>query len=158
MTQEASPKPPEPTVTYVVKVGHASAPQTLEVHAAQGDIYAQLIGNRIGRRGNEAPPARLVAKKGTTLVPTAAGLKGKRIGVQRSTIHDRFVTDTFKDSLFEHNNPDFSSYPLEGKHRPLACDRCHASEALRNGTSAVRWRLGYLQCKDCHANPHKEGS
>jgi len=43
-------------------------------------------------------PARLVAKKGTTLVPTAAGLKGKRIGVQRSTIHDRFVTDTFKDS------------------------------------------------------------
>jgi len=43
-------------------------------------------------------PARLVAKKGTTLVATAAGLKGKRIGVQRSTIHDRFVTDTFKDS------------------------------------------------------------
>jgi arginine/ornithine transport system substrate-binding protein len=43
-------------------------------------------------------PARLVARKGSTLVPTAAGLKGKRIGVQRSTIHDRFVTDTFKDS------------------------------------------------------------
>jgi arginine/ornithine transport system substrate-binding protein len=43
-------------------------------------------------------PARLVAKKGTTLLPTAAGLKGKRIGVQRSTIHDRFATDTFKDS------------------------------------------------------------
>jgi arginine/ornithine transport system substrate-binding protein len=42
--------------------------------------------------------ARLVAKKGTTLVPTAAGLKGRRIGVQRSTIHDRFATDTFKDS------------------------------------------------------------
>jgi xanthine dehydrogenase YagR molybdenum-binding subunit len=38
MSQDASPKPPEPTVTYVVKVGHASAPQTLEVHAAEGDI------------------------------------------------------------------------------------------------------------------------
>ena len=49
-------------------------------------------------------------------------------------------------------------YPLEGKHRPLACDRCHATERLRNGTSAVRWRLGYLRCKDCHANPHTEGS
>jgi arginine/ornithine transport system substrate-binding protein len=43
-------------------------------------------------------PARLIARKGTTLVATAAGLKGKRIGVQRSTIHDRFATDTFKDS------------------------------------------------------------
>jgi hypothetical protein len=48
-------------------------------------------------------------------------------------------------------------YPLEGKHRPLTCDRCHTSELLRNGTSAVRWRLGYLLCKDCHANPHREG-
>jgi len=38
MSQDASPKPPEPTVTYVVKAGHASAPQTMEVHAAQGDI------------------------------------------------------------------------------------------------------------------------
>jgi len=43
-------------------------------------------------------PARLVSKKGTAFVPTAAGLKGKRVGVQRSTIHDRFATDTFKDS------------------------------------------------------------
>ena len=43
-------------------------------------------------------PARLVAKKGVTLAATSAGLKGKRIGVQRSTIHDRFATDTFKDS------------------------------------------------------------
>lgn len=43
-------------------------------------------------------PARLIAKKGTTLMPSAAGMKGKRIGVQRSTIHDRFATDTFKDS------------------------------------------------------------
>ena len=42
-------------------------------------------------------PARLVAKAGSNLqVP--AGLKGKKIGVQRSTIHDRFATDTFKDS------------------------------------------------------------
>ncbi len=45
---------------------------------------------------------------------------------------------------------------LEGKHRPLACDKCHAPAELRNGTTAVRWRLGYRQCKDCHANPHQE--
>ena len=43
-------------------------------------------------------PARLVAKAGAALTATPEGLKGKRIGVQRSTIHDRFVTDTFKAS------------------------------------------------------------
>ena len=45
-----------------------------------------------------ATPARLIARKGTTLVPTPDGMKGKRIGVQRSTTHDRFATDTFKNS------------------------------------------------------------
>jgi arginine/ornithine transport system substrate-binding protein len=43
-------------------------------------------------------PARLVGKAGAGLQASAAGLKGKKIGVQRSTIHDRYVTDTFKDS------------------------------------------------------------
>lgn len=41
-------------------------------------------------------PARLVAKAGTTLQPTAEGLKGKKLGVQRATIHDRYATDNFK--------------------------------------------------------------
>lgn len=43
-------------------------------------------------------PARLVAKAGAGLQATVESLKGKKIGVQRSTIHDRFVTDTFKQS------------------------------------------------------------
>jgi len=41
-------------------------------------------------------PARLVAKTAGNLQVTPAGLKGKKIGVQRSTIHDRYATDTFK--------------------------------------------------------------
>ena len=41
-------------------------------------------------------PARIVAKAGSPLQITPEGLKGKKIGVQRSTIHDRFATDTFK--------------------------------------------------------------
>ena len=45
-----------------------------------------------------ATPARLIARKGTTWCATPAGMKGKRIGVQRATTHDRFATDTFKDS------------------------------------------------------------
>lgn len=54
---------------------------------------------------------------------------------------------------FDH---DKTRYPLRGKHQPLACSACHKPETLRNGTTAVRWRLGYMQCKDCHANPHRE--
>jgi Cytochrome c7 and related cytochrome c len=47
-------------------------------------------------------------------------------------------------------------FPLEGKHTALACTACHPTAALRDGTTAVRWRLGYTRCKDCHANPHQE--
>lgn len=43
-------------------------------------------------------PARFVARKGANLAVTPAGLKGKRIGVQRATIHDRYVTDLYKGS------------------------------------------------------------
>jgi arginine/ornithine transport system substrate-binding protein len=43
-------------------------------------------------------PARFVAKIDAKLDPSPAGMKGKRIGVQRTTIHDRFATATFKQS------------------------------------------------------------
>jgi arginine/ornithine transport system substrate-binding protein len=43
-------------------------------------------------------PARFVMKKGAGLEATPAGLKGKKIGVQRATIHDRYATDFFKTS------------------------------------------------------------
>jgi hypothetical protein len=65
------------------------------------------------------------------------------------------TADTFQIARsFDHRT---TRYPLEGKHVALGCEKCHATETLRNGTTAVRWRLGYLQCKDCHANPHVEG-
>ena len=43
-------------------------------------------------------PVRLVGKKGAPPAATVAGMEGKRIGVQRTTIQDRFATDTFKQS------------------------------------------------------------
>ncbi len=43
-------------------------------------------------------PARLVAKAGAKLEPTAAGLKGKKIGVQRGTTHETYAAATFKQS------------------------------------------------------------
>ncbi len=41
-------------------------------------------------------PARFVVKSGAKLTATPDGLKGKKIGVQRATIHDRYATDFFK--------------------------------------------------------------
>ena len=40
-------------------------------------------------------PNRFVAAKGTTLELTPAGMAGKRIGVQRATTHDKYLTDNF---------------------------------------------------------------
>ena len=43
-------------------------------------------------------PARLVMRSDSRVESTPEGLKGRRIGVQRTTIHDRFATVTFKGS------------------------------------------------------------
>ncbi len=40
-------------------------------------------------------PNRLIAKAGVAIDGSAASFKGKKIGVQRSTINDRFATDKF---------------------------------------------------------------
>jgi arginine/ornithine transport system substrate-binding protein len=44
-------------------------------------------------------PARFVAKKGSGIEISKAGLAGKKIGVQRATTHDSFLTDNFGDSV-----------------------------------------------------------
>ncbi len=41
-------------------------------------------------------PARVITRGDTTFDISPQGLKGKKIGVQRTTIHDRFATATFK--------------------------------------------------------------
>ncbi len=43
-------------------------------------------------------PARLVAKAGAKLEPTAAGLKSRKIGVQRGTTHEAYAAANFKQS------------------------------------------------------------
>jgi arginine/ornithine transport system substrate-binding protein len=42
-------------------------------------------------------PARFVAKKGAGIEITKEGLAGKKVGVQRATTHDSFLTDNFGD-------------------------------------------------------------
>ena len=55
--------------------------------------------------------------------------------------------------------PDFDhaqtvEYPLVGKHAQLECNECHEETTLRNGDKTTRYRLGYRDCRSCHADPH----
>ncbi|MCE0492841.1 ABC transporter substrate-binding protein [Vibrio salinus] len=44
-------------------------------------------------------PNKFIAKKGTHITFTKAGLKGVKIGVQRSTTHDTYLTDNYGGSV-----------------------------------------------------------
>lgn len=66
------------------------------------------------------------------------------------------ATSAFTLPEFDHTEA--AGYGLEGKHAALACDGCHGRETLRDGQSAVRYRLGYRACRDCHADPHAPGA
>ena len=63
-------------------------------------------------------------------------------------------TRSFHIAQFDHQK--LTGYALEGKHQKVQCDGCHKPETLRNGASAVRYRLTYRACSDCHQNPHRE--
>lgn len=62
------------------------------------------------------------------------------------------TTDRFELPDFDHAAS--TSFPIDGAHAPLECASCHPTVELRNEVEAVRWRLGYRACADCHANPH----
>ncbi len=61
-------------------------------------------------------------------------------------------TDRFLIAKFSHKRT--ARYELTGEHRELKCEKCHQKASLRGGGEAIRYRLGYRKCKDCHANPH----
>ncbi|KLV05303.1 MULTISPECIES: ABC transporter substrate-binding protein [Photobacterium] len=44
-------------------------------------------------------PNKFVAKKGTDIVFTKEGLKGVKVGVQRATTHDKYLTDNYGDAV-----------------------------------------------------------
>ncbi len=44
-------------------------------------------------------PARFIARKGSGIVISKEGLKGKTVGVQRATIHENFIRDMFGDTV-----------------------------------------------------------
>lgn len=68
-----------------------------------------------------------------------------RLGPNCSGCHTTSGWRTVNNASFDH---DKTRYPLRGKHRALACEKCH-----RGGET--RARLAFGQCTDCHADFHE---
>ncbi|MEL6547716.1 MAG: hypothetical protein AAFQ82_24035, partial [Myxococcota bacterium] len=66
-------------------------------------------------------------------------------------------TESFAATLFDHNDPAYSDYPLEGRHRGVACEECHGTVELKteNGPlGVVRYRPVPKTCTGCHSDYH----
>jgi hypothetical protein len=62
------------------------------------------------------------------------------------------ATSSFEIAPFDHAA--LAGFALDGQHARVECQACHPTVALAGGAKAVRWRLGYRRCRDCHADPH----
>lgn len=63
-------------------------------------------------------------------------------------------TVSFRLPNFDHAS--IADYPLEGRHGDLQCGECHPTVQLDDWGPVVRYRLGYRECAQCHADPHWE--
>lgn len=61
----------------------------------------------------------------------------------------------FKNVLFQHNQPAFSDFALEGKHEGARCEGCHTTVTLQSGVSVQRFRPTPKECSTCHVDQHK---
>lgn len=63
-------------------------------------------------------------------------------------------TTRFKESIFAHNDPHFSSYPLDGRHAKVACAKCHPTARIAGDLETVRYRPLPRGCESCHSDFH----
>lgn len=67
------------------------------------------------------------------------------------------VTQSFKETIFNHNDPAFSDYPLEGRHIEVPCQDCHGTVSVNTGEQVlevVRYRPVPKTCMGCHDDYH----
>jgi hypothetical protein len=85
--------------------------------------------------------------------PHAGQLAVKGKGTDCARCHETAGWKAPAPLRFEHRRP-FTAFALEGKHRTVACDKCHP--AARVGTVEVRrYKPLPAECQDCHADFHK---
>ena len=79
-----------------------------------------------------------------------------RLSEPKRPCNECHSTTTFTIRDFPHEKR--TGYALEGGHRQLACERCHAKRTFAGGVTSVNYRLGYRGCRDCHADPHQQAA
>lgn len=63
----------------------------------------------------------------------------------------------FRPSTLTAVDHDRSAYKLEGAHRAVSCEKCHAKDLTkvdRWGVAAIRLQPAYDSCASCHGNAH----
>jgi hypothetical protein len=63
-------------------------------------------------------------------------------------------TTSFKKTSFDHGDPRFTTYKLEGRHAKVACARCHPTVKVADGVETVRYRPLPRACEGCHVDFH----
>jgi len=59
------------------------------------------------------------------------------------------TVDGWKPSLFGVKEHALTSYPLEGKHESVSCDKCHVPAG-----AATQYKIPFAKCLDCHRDAH----
>lgn len=75
-----------------------------------------------------------------------------RLSEPKRTCEQCHSTVEFAIRNFDHEAN--TGFALAGRHQTLECSQCHGRSPTAAGVSAVRYRLGYRRCRDCHADPH----
>lgn len=68
-----------------------------------------------------------------------------RLGSRCEGCHTTTGWQVAEQAGFDHSK---TRYPLEGRHRIVACDKCHAAGKPKSG-------LKFQACRDCHQDHHK---
>jgi hypothetical protein len=61
--------------------------------------------------------------------------------------------DGWNPSTFTVKDHAATKYPLEGRHVPVACDKCHSPKGPKGEDTL--FKITQTQCKDCHEDIHK---
>ena len=65
------------------------------------------------------------------------------------------TTEAFAKTTFNHDDRHFTTFPLDGRHKKVACADCHRPVALPGGKWLQRYRPLPRDCETCHADFHR---
>jgi len=99
-----------------------------------------------------------ISDNNTNLVQSFKTLDSKCVNCHENIHDDTFAVNGVTDckrchvaknwfpEKFDHNS---TSFPLEGKHSNVECNKCH-TVSIVDGKSKIKYKIGKFECIDCH--------